>query len=332
MIDPQPAVLAGIAVDLVRRYEIDCDARQKGWLRVDHCRSAQARARAAAKAWNAFGAGFEFVDGRDLRRLTGSPAYETGVLSPRGGAIQPLSLARGLAAAARRAGARIFRNAPILAAERSGAQWVLRAGHCRVRAQSVILATNGYTDGLLPGLARSILPVYPVQIATEPLGDDRIAGILPEGHTISDTRRMIMYARRGPGGRVVFGGIGYRRPFGDLGGRRWLLQDVARIFPSLRDVTWTHFWGGRIALTTDRVPHLHEPAPGMTAGLGFNGRGVAMSLVMGNALAERALGADPKSLPFPVSPIRPIAFRNTQVAGSGIAMSWLRLLDRLEFR
>jgi len=195
-----------------------------------------------------------------------------------------------------------------------------------------VLATNGYTDGLLPRLARSVLPVHPVQIATDALSDDEIGAILPDGHTISDTRRMIMYARRGPGNRAVFGGIGFRRPFGGLAGRRWLLQDVARVFPSLRRVTWKYFWGGRIALTADRVPHLHEPVPGMVAGLGYNGRGVAMSLVMGWILAERVSGAAAKTLPFPISPIKPFAFRDTQRAGSGIAMSLMRLRDAMEFR
>ena len=204
---------------LVRTYEIPCDARQKGWLRVDHGPVARDTARAAATAWNAFGAGFEFVDGRDLQRLTGSPAYESGVVSPKGGAVQPLSLVRGLAKAARKAGARIFRNAPVSAADRSGSEWVLRAGGNRVRAQSVVLATNGYTDGLVPGLARSILPLYPVQIATDALSDDEIGPILPDGHTIADTRRMIIYARREPGNRMIFGGMGFRGPLGGVGGR-----------------------------------------------------------------------------------------------------------------
>ena len=74
-----------------------------------------------------------------------------------------------------------------------------------------------------------------------------------------------------------------------------------------------------------------NPQPGVVAGLGYNGRGVAMSLEMGRVLADRVLGAAPESLPFPVSPIRPMALRGTQMAGSGIAMSWMRLRDSLEF-
>lgn len=69
-----------------------------------------------------------------------------------------------------------------------------------------------------------------------------------------------------------------------------MLKDAARIFPSLKGATWKFQWGGHIALTSDGVPHLHEPAPGLIAGLGYNGRGVAMSHVMGREMAQLALG------------------------------------------
>lgn len=318
--------------DLVRRYGIDCDARQHGWLRADHSPSARRQARAAAQAWNAFGAGFEFLESDDVCRLTGSPAYRSATLAPKGGAVQPLAFVRGLAQAAEAAGVKIYARSAVRDLKRIDQRWQMTAAGQRVLADRVLLATNGYTDGLFKGLKRSILPLNPVQIATDPLEQEEVAPLLPEGHTISDTRRLIMYARREPDHRIVFGGIGYRKPFGGAGGFRHLLNDARRIFPSIRRERWRYRWSGQIALTDNRVPHFHEPAPGLVAGLGYNGRGVAMSIVMGRVLAERLLGADPAQLPFPVSPIRAMAFRDLQVAGAGLAMTAMRLRDRFEFR
>ena len=318
--------------DLVRRYEIDCDARQHGWLRADHSAAARQSARAAARAWNEVGARFEFLDGDDVRRLSGSPSYLSATLSPQGGAVQPLALARGLARVAEAAGAKIYARSTVRNLNRVDQRWRLTAAGQQVIADRVLLATNAYTDQLFAGLQRSLLPLTSIQIATAPLSKDEIEPILPGGQTISDTRRLIMYARREPDGRVVFGSIGYRLPLGRDGGFRWLHRDAARIFPSIRKESWLYRWSGKIALTKDRLPHLHEPAPGLLAGLGYNGRGVAMSLVMGRVLAERALGADPALLPFPISPIRKLAFRDTQVLGAGIAMAVLRFRDNREFR
>ena len=122
--------------------------------------------------------------------------------------MQPLALTRGLAHAARAAGARIFAPARATKMERRDQRWHLNVSGKAVKADKVILAPNGYTDGLLSGLKRSVLKLRPIQIATDPLPSEEISEILPKGHTISDSRRLIMYARREPDDRIVFGGSG----------------------------------------------------------------------------------------------------------------------------
>lgn len=317
--------------DLVRRHGIECDARQNGWLRVDHCPAAREQARAAATEWNAHGADFQFMEGGEVEKIVGSAAYASGTFCRQGGAVQPLALARGLAAAAETAGVEIYPYSRVENLTRQDQRWTMTAAGHAVTADRVVLATNGYTDALFPGLKGSLLPLTPLQIATDPLDEDEIGPILPGGQTVSDTRRLIMYARREPDNRLVYGGIGFQKLFDRVGGFNWLYRDVRRIFPSVRPQSWRYQWGGRIALTSDRIPHFHEPAPGLLAGLGYNGRGVAMSLVMGRILAERALGAAPETLPFPVSPIRPMPFRGVQTLGAGTAMRFLRFQDNREF-
>ena len=241
-------------------------------------------------------------------------------------------MTRGLAQAAEAVGVNIFENTKVTAVNREGGKWVVSANGARIQTDWIVLATNGYTDDLLPGLKRTVLPLVPIQIATDPLSDEQIGAVLPHGHTISDTRRVIMYARREPDNRIVFGGIGRQNFSGDIGGFRWLVKDARRVFPVLHDVEWNYRWGGQIAFTADHVPHFHEPAEGIISGLGYNGRGVAMSLVMGRVLADRVLGAAPETLPFPVSKIKSIPFRDIQLFGSPIAISCMRFLDTMEMR
>ena len=69
--------------DFIRKYQIQCDARQHGWVRADHCATARKVARRNADLWNAFGAGFEFLDGEEVTRLTGAYGYRTATVSPR---------------------------------------------------------------------------------------------------------------------------------------------------------------------------------------------------------------------------------------------------------
>ena len=252
-----------------------------------------------------------------------------GSLTRRGGAVQPLSLARGLADKAIAAGAEIYGSTPALGLERGDAGWTVTTPNGSVAADTVLLCTNGYTDKLWPGLARSVVALTSVQVATESLPDDMSDSILPGGHTFSDTRRTIVYGRREPDGRMLLGSIGQ----GDAGAApdfERLRREAVRIFPQLAGATWRYEWGGRVAITEDHLPHLHEPAPGLLVGLGYNGRGVAMATAMGRILAERALGKDAADLPFPVTPVRPYPFGAFTGIGLPLAIAWMGLRDRID--
>jgi sarcosine oxidase len=317
---------------LIDRYGIDCQARQKGWLRVLHNDRVRAKAEADLREWNAFGADMRLVDGAEVARLSGTTAYQSGVVAPRGGAVPPMRLALGMAEACKAAGVRIHGQSRVVGLSRSGAGWQVATEAGTVTSDWVILATNGYTDQLQPGLRRSIMPLSPIQIATEPLPASVIESLLPEGHTISDSRRVIMYARREPDNRMVYGGLGRKGRNGGLSGFDWLQKDAERVFPQLKGANWTSRWGGQIALTDDHLPHLHEPESGLLAGLGYNGRGVAMSNVMGRVMAARVLGTAPDALPFPTTDIKAVRFREAKLFGMGPAIGAMRFMDWLETR
>ncbi len=318
--------------DLIRKYQIKCDARQHGWLRVDHSAKARKTWREAAKAWSAHGMEYDLLDGDDARKASGSPAYDSAILNPRGGAVQPLSLVCGLAHAAHSAGAAIYEKARIETLERTDKGWALTCGGHRISSEWVVLATNGYTDRLRPDVQKTVLPINPIQIGSGPLPEDLIKEILPAGQTISDTRRVIMYARREPGNQIVYGGCGFKGLNGEIGGFEWLKKDAVRVFPQLRDVKWEYQWGGQIAVTPDHVPTFMEPAPGLISGMGYNGRGVAMSHAMGKVLADRVLGTPAADLPFPVSTRKNVAFKAVQELGSGVVIRMMRVMDALESR
>lgn len=316
--------------EYIRHHGIDCQARQNGWLRVDHCEKAKHVSRGVAEAWNQYGADIEFVDGEALQKLSGSPEYQSGILAPRGGAIQPLALVHGIAQAAKKNGAKIYGKTPATRLVQTTDGWTVETPAGSIKSQWVVIATNGYSDSLVRGLKSALIPFVSVQIATPWLSPKVINSILPGGQTLSDTRRVIIYARREPDDRIVIGSHGNLKRDGSLTGFEWLKKEAVRIFPQLDSVEWEYAWGGKLAITDNRLPQFYEPAKGLIAGVGYNGRGVAMSNLMGTVLADRVLGAAPDSLPFPVSPIKKIPFREVQMLGKSTAVWWMQMLDRLE--
>ena len=113
-----------------------------------------------------------------------------------------------------------------------------------------------------------------------------------------------------------------------------------RIVPaetSVRDATASgakldFYWSGRVALTLGSFPQIYDLGPGLRAGGGYMGRGVAMATAMGTLLAQCAGGADPTSLPLSPIKAKPIPFHSLRRPGIEIAVAWKRMLDAWETR
>lgn len=327
---------ADAVFDLVKRHGIACDAHQGGWIRAAHAEAGRRATAETARQWQRRGAPVDELDRRQVAELLGTDAYVGGLLYRRGGALQPLAYARGLARAAGRAGAAVHGQSPAVALRPDGRGWRVLTPAGAVRAEQVVIATNAYGDllgrGPWPALARSVIPVMSYMVATHPLPESVRRRLLPGGQVVSDTRRLLRYFRLDPAGRLLMGGRGPFRESSDPGLYRTVMASVTQLFPDLGDPGWEFFWGGRVALTLDHVPHLHELAPGVHAALGYNGRGVAMATVMGRVLADRVQGAPADASPFPVTPLRTIPLHALRRPALAVVVGWKRLLDRLEER
>ena len=323
---------ADLVFSLIEKHAIDCHPVRKGWIQPAHSDKALPTVLARARQWERRGANIEILDKPEIDRLLGTSSYRGGWVDKRGGGIQPLSYARGLAAAATRAGASIHGGSPVKALGKNGGAWLVETQDATVTADKIIIATNGYTGHLWPGLAQTVVPVYSFQIATKPLGDNVRKSILPEGHVTSDTRRLLLYYRLDHTGRLLMGGRGPYKDFPAQEDAGSLRKATARLYPQASDQPLDFVWGGRVAMTKDHLPHLHVLDDGLYAGLGFNGRGVAMGTVMGRMLAMLAGGADPRDVPFPITAMWPIAFHRFQRPAVMALAQYYRIRDSLEER
>lgn len=321
---------ADFVFDLIARYGLDCDARREGWVQAAHAPLVLPALEKRVQEWQARGAPVELLDQATTARLLGTQGYAGGLLDRRGGRLQPLAYARGLARAAIGLGAAIHGATPVTALEREADGWRLATPGGSVKAKRVLLATNGYTDGLWPGLARSVVPAMSYQAATAPLSDNLRRSILPEGHVVSDTRRLLAYYRLDPAGRLVLGGRGRFKESDDPADYRHIQARLKELFPQLGEPQWQFFWGGKVALTLDHLPHVHELAPGLMAALGYNGRGVAMASRMGAAMADWAAGLPAAELPLPPSAMRPLPLQGLRRPVLAMAVGWKRWRDRQE--
>jgi len=291
--------------DDIRRFDVDCDAVQAGWVQAAHTRKAIRNMRRLGEGWAAAGADITEIEGDAVREASGSNAYRWALKHRAGGHVHPLSLTRGYAKAAIARGAQMFSKTPVTELARHDGKWRAKTPNGEITAENVVLATNAYTTGLWPDLSKTFLPMVSASIATQPLTAAQQETVLPGSVTISDSRLAIYYGRYDRDKRLIFGCVG-STDYADALSLARLRRGVRTVFPQIADVPIVHKWAGRIAVTPEMMPHMHEPAPGVLAGLGFSGRGIAMTSVMGRALSDKLLGKPAESLPFPTMPITPI--------------------------
>jgi len=316
--------------EVIRRYNIKCDAEQNGWIRAIHGPSARTEFDAMYQGWSDAGADLTYVEHDELTALSGTSSYASGWVASQGGSVQPLAYARGLASAAINSGATIYTQTRVNQLMPYGDEWSLHAANGKVTAAQVILSTNGYTDGLYGGLRESIVPIISIQAATEPLSEDQSARILPGRQTFADTRRVIYYFKKTADQRLVFGSAGFSGEHPGAPDMRRIQEGLNTVFPFLSGIKIDHIWGGRIAVTQDHLPHIHRPAQGIWTALGCNGRGVAMSTVLGRLLAELALGADSDKIPLPITKIKAYPFHRFHKIGAKAVLHWSEYLDQRE--
>jgi gamma-glutamylputrescine oxidase len=266
------------------------------------------------------------VSRAEMARMLGTTRYHGGFLDMAGAHLHPLRYALGLGRAATQAGARIFERSPVTAIDAgqvSTASGSVTAGH-------VIVACNGYLDGLVPGVARRTMPINNFIGATEPLGADRARSIIRDNVCACDTKFVLNYYRLTPDHRLLWGGgesYGKRFPR-DMAGlvRRKMLE----IFPQLADVAFTHVWGGTLAITGTRFPAFQRLDGKTQAISGWSGSGIHMATMGGQIAAEAVAGQMERwdmmaSLPTPTFPGGDW-FRAPLLAA---AMTWYSLRDRL---
>ena len=160
-----------------------------------------------------------------------------------------------------------------------------------VRAKVVVRAIESFASQMKP-TKRSVVPLYSLMVATEPLPADVWRSIGWSGReTFADGRNMVTYAQRTADGRIAFGGRGAPYHFGsriedrfdrhDTIHRR-LEETVREIFPQVADARITHRWGGPVGAPRDwHTFATIDRATGLCAGGGYVGDGVALANLVG---------------------------------------------------
>jgi len=301
---------ASMLFDLTRRYQIQAEQEQTGWVQPVHSPGRMAIAERRVRQWSKFGAPVELLSSEETRQMLGSDAWFGGFWNRSGGHINPLALSRGLAHVLLARGGHIYARSPATSFERRGDRWVVRTAGREISGRALIVATNAYTGefskSLAPDIAREVMPVLSWQMATQPLSDDARKTIIPGRQAMSDTHGELYFARYDARDRLVTGGavIG---PVNKAGRMKSIVAErLKRLWPQIGDISFDHVWNGYVGMTTDFLPRIHRLGPNAFGWTGCNGRAVALSIALGDEFSKAALGHPESELALPFTDPAPI--------------------------
>jgi len=301
---------ASILFDLARRYQIQAELEQTGWVQPVHSPGRIKIAERRVRQWSKFGASVELLSRDETRKMLGSEAWFGGFWNRSGGHINPLALSRGLARVVLDGGGRIYARSPALGVERRNDRWIVRTEKAEISGRVLIVATNAYTaafsKSLMPAIANEIMPVLSWQMATQPLSDKARQTIIPGRQAMSDTHGELYFARYDARNRLVTGGavIGPGNKPERL--KTIVAERLQRLWPQIGPVEFDYVWNGYLGMTTDSFPRIHRLGRNAYGWTGCNGRALALAIALGDELSKAVRGVAEKDLALPFSEPVPI--------------------------
>jgi glycine/D-amino acid oxidase-like deaminating enzyme len=301
---------ASVLFGLARRYQIQAELEQAGWVQPVHSPGRIKIAERRVRQWSKFGAPVELLSRDQTRQILGSDAWFGGCWNRSGGHINPLALSRGLARVVLERGGRIYARSPAISVERRNDRWIVRTEKAEISGRVLIVATNAYTGefskSLMPAMAHEVVPVLSWQMATQPLSETARQTIIPGRQAMSDTHGELYFARYDARNRLVTGGAAIGPGNKPERLKVTVAERLQRLWPQIGPVEFDYVWNGYVGMTADFLPRIHRLGRNAYGWTGCNGRALALSIALGDELSKAVRGVPEKELALPFSEPVPI--------------------------
>src|ERR1700728_655373 len=216
--------------------------------------------------------------------------YFHGVYYPKAFSIDGRKYVHGLAALARRAGARIFEDTPVVSVDWTGIRKRIVTPSARLRASHIVLAGNVHLGAPLRRLSETLLPVWRYAAVTAPLGERLAEAITFQGSVIDSNG--IDHFRIVDGGRLMWASPETTRAARPERFAGAIARRIRTIFPQLGAVEIAEVWGGAVGHTVHGMPQIGQLRRGLWVTSGFGRQGMNTSAMAGQLIARSILWGD----------------------------------------
>ena len=314
--------------DFIAKHDIDCDYEATGNAFAAVSRGQMGRVRRVAKIVTRAGGHVEVGTSAELgipRGLVG------GMRELVGGMMNPGKFVLGMRRVLLDSSARVFEQTKVNDVTRDGGEVVLTTPQGTVRAKRVVMATNAYAGEWDITPKHLSVPIYVIEVETEPIAPERLAALgwtsrmgLVTQHAIMENYRLT------PRNTIVFGvrrlerGTSYPLPekVPDPGLVEELAGAFATRFPSLADVAIDRAWGGWIAITSSWLPLAGQVGDDIYYSIACNGHGLAQAPYIGTLIADAIVDGERHEDLQTLWQEKPSFPRPMMMSGAGLRAIW----------
>ncbi len=326
--------------EFINENKIECDYEKPGFFRVATSKAYVKRIQKEINLMRSLGIeGIEWISAEELRKEINSPLYLGAWWEPRCVLLNPAKLAWGIRKLNLDLGVKIFEFSPVFEVKRANSGFVIKTEKGELTSEKILFATNAFSH-LFQQLRRKQVPAFTYIVLTEPLGDEFFNEVgWRNRQGIEDARNLVHYYRLTKDNRLLMGGgdvgVGFGRKM-DYDENERIFNElknyVKKVFPILKNVKFTHQWGGPVSVPVDMAPAIGKIGDeGAYYSLGCVGHGVSLTNLNGKLLSELLLGrrseltemffVNRRTIPWPPEPIR--------FGLSHIIRGYMRIEDRI---
>jgi glycine/D-amino acid oxidase-like deaminating enzyme len=216
--------------------------------------------------------------------------YFHGVYYPKAFQIDGRKYVHGLAALARRAGARIFEDTPVVSIDSSGIRKRIVTPSARLRASHIVLAGNIHLGAPLRRLSETLLPVWRYAAVTAPLGE-RLAETIAFQGSVTDSDGIDHFRVVG-GDRLMWSSPETTWAANPARFAPAIARRIRTIFPQLGRVEMSEVWSGVVGQTVHGMPQIGQLRKGLWVASGFGRQGLNTTAMAGQLIARSILWGD----------------------------------------
>jgi len=269
---------------------IDCDYQICGHFIGAHRADRLAGLEEFCSLQNLIGTQAELIPADRVGEFVATDHFAGGLHLPDWSSVHPGRLLVGLVKLVLQQGVRIIPHCRASQIEDHDDHISLMAGDKAVRAEQIVMGTDGYTDDASKWVQRRMVSVASISMVTEFMPKEMVSALYPRASMIYDTRKNISAHRPTPDGRRLLMGTVVPIDADNLSGSLPRARsNMLRVFPQLESVSLEFVWSGFVGATFSRLPHVGIRGR-MGYAVGYNGTGVAMTAYLGHALAHKMLG------------------------------------------